>query len=121
MGPSTFRGLGTGCLPNLCPITTGACCRGATCAIVANAAACTGTFTRFVTPQAQCNTGTVSTTPCCKADFNKIGGITVQDIYDFLTAWLAQSPTADYLGNGAGAPNEASINAFISAWFAGGC
>jgi hypothetical protein len=45
----------------------------------------------------------------------------VQDIYDFLNAWLAQDPSADYVNNGAGAPTQPSVNAFISAWFAGGC
>jgi hypothetical protein len=77
--------------------------------------------TRYVPTQALCNTPQSSTTPCCKADFNKANGINVQDIYDFLNAWLAQDPSADYVNNGAGAPTQASVNAFISAWFAGGC
>ena len=80
-----------------------------------------GTNTHFVASQGQCNMPNNTTMPCCRADFNKVNGITAQDIYDYLEAWFAQSPDADYLGNGTGAPSQASINAFINAWFAGGC
>jgi hypothetical protein len=119
--PNTYRGNDVACLPLPCPITTGSCCRGATCLIVANAAACTGQYTRFVAAQLNCNAGTNSTTPCCRADFNKVNGITVQDVFDFLNAWLAGSTTADYTGNGAGAPTNQSVFDYVSAWFAGGC
>jgi hypothetical protein len=73
-----------------------------------------------VASQAQCN-GTSTTTPCCRADFNKVGGITVQDVYDFLSAWFAGDPAADYVNNGAGTPTQPSIPAFINAWFISGC
>jgi hypothetical protein len=88
---------------------------------VANSAACTGANTRFVASRAQCNAAGNSTTPCCRADFNKAGGITVQDIHDYINAWFARDPSADYDGNGAGAPTQSSITSFINAWFAGGC
>jgi hypothetical protein len=119
--PNSYFGNGTTCLPPPCPITTGACCRGAICSVVASSAACTGPNTRFVPSRAQCNTAGNSVSPCCRADFNKAGGITVQDIYDYLNAWFARDPVADYDGNGAGLPGQGSITSFINAWFAGGC
>jgi hypothetical protein len=116
----TFRGVGVDCAPNPCPILTVACCRGATCSITLSAQ-CTGQFSRAVAARNQCNAGTNATTPCCKADFNKAGGIELIDIYDFLTAWFNASPLADYDGNGAGAPTLNSVLSFLRAWYAGGC
>ncbi len=36
--------------------------------------------------------------PCCPADFNNSGGLTVQDIFDFLAAYFASDPAADFNG-----------------------
>ena len=71
--------------------TTGACCQGTTCAVVEQAA-CTGANTRFVGAGTVCNVAGNNTTPCCPADFNQFGGVTVQDIFDFLAAYFANSP-----------------------------
>ncbi len=56
--------------------------------------------------------------PTCVADFNDVGGVTVQDIFDFLTAWFANDPAADV--NNAGGVGVQDIFDFLTAWF-GGC
>ncbi len=55
--------------------------------------------------------------PPCPADFNGAGGLTVQDIFDFLAAWFAGNPSADFNHqNGLGVQD---IFDFLAAWFAG--
>jgi len=56
------------------------------------------------------------TTPC-PADFNNTGGLTVQDIFDFLGAWFAGQPAADF--NGVNGLSVQDIFDFLAAWFAG--
>ena len=51
----------------------------------------------------------------CVADFNQDGQVTVQDIFAFLTAWFAKSPTAD-IGH-SGTPTVQDIFSFLSHWF----
>jgi hypothetical protein len=53
----------------------------------------------------------------CPADFNCSGTLSVQDIFDFLAAWFAGSPSADFTHvNGVSVQD---IFAFLAAWFAG--
>jgi hypothetical protein len=53
----------------------------------------------------------------CRADFNGVNGLTVQDIFDYLSAWFAGNPIADFNGvNGLGVQD---IFDFLNAWFAG--
>lgn len=53
----------------------------------------------------------------CAPDFNCSGTLTVQDIFDFLTAWFAGTSAANYNGvNGLGVQD---IFDFLEAWFAG--
>ncbi len=59
-------------------------------------------------------------TPCpapCAADFNGVNGVTVQDIFDFLTAWLAGNPSADF--NHINGVTVQDIFDFLTAWLAG--
>ena len=42
--------------------------------------------------------------------------MTIQDIFDFLTAWFAHLPTADF--NRSGDVTVQDIFDFLSAWFA---
>ena len=56
-------------------------------------------------------------TTCCKANFNQTGGITVQDIFDFLAAWFAGDPRANF--NGVNGLTVQDIFDFLGAWFAG--
>ena len=94
--------------------TTGACCRGSTCGVV-DAAACIGAGTSFAGVGIACNAPGNNTTPCCKADFNG-GGLSVQDIFDYLGAWFGNSPLADFNGGGLAVQD---IFDFLNAWFAG--
>lgn len=53
----------------------------------------------------------------CEADFNNTNGVTVQDIFDFLTAWLGGNPSADF--NGINGVTVQDIFDFLTAWLAG--
>jgi len=105
--------------------TTGVCCRGATCNSALAAAACTPPTPRAgasFAPGAACNAPGNRASPCCEADYNKIDGVTVQDLFDFLGDWFSASPFAVVGGNGSGpAPTIQSIFDFLGAWFAAGC
>jgi glucose/arabinose dehydrogenase len=56
--------------------------------------------------------------PCetvpCPADFNGNDGVTVQDIFDFLSAWNSSLPSADF--NGVDGVTVQDIFDFLSAW-----
>ncbi len=52
----------------------------------------------------------------CPADFNRSHGLSVQDIFDFLNAWLAGDADADFNGGGLG---TSDIFDFLNAWLAG--
>ena len=54
---------------------------------------------------------------CGAADFDGVGGLTVQDIFAFLSAWFAGDPRADF--NHFGGINVQDIFDFLAAWFAG--
>ena len=109
-----------------CVTSHGVCCRGATCNASVGPDGCvtSGTHAGAVWSGATevCNGSGSRTTPCCEADYNKVNGVTVQDIFDMLADWFAQSPFARIGGDGTGAaPGVQSIFDFLSAWFAGGC
>ncbi len=53
----------------------------------------------------------------CAADFNCQGGVTVQDIFDYLTAYFAASLAADF--NADTTLSVQDIFDFLTAWFAG--
>lgn len=99
----------------------GICCTGSTCAVGTLPSECVGVFQHYVSMTSACNAGGNTTNPCCLANFNKVGGITVQDVFDFLAAWFAGNPIANITDNGAGVPTIQSIFDFIDAWFTGGC
>ena len=115
---------GVGILAGTLP-AAGVCCRGATCSTTVAQGSCTGSGTAgasFVTTSSVCNSGPISSTPCCYADYNKVGGLSVQDIFDFLGDWFASSPFANTGGNGGAAPlSVQNIFDFLTDWFAGGC
>jgi hypothetical protein len=90
---------------------SGACCNGTTCTVVAQAS-CTGAY------KGDSSTCDFPGNPvtCCKANYNQVGGITVQDIFDFLNGWFAGNPAADFNGGGLSVQD---IFDFLNAWFAG--
>jgi hypothetical protein len=51
----------------------------------------------------------------CPADINAQGGVTVQDIFDFLAAYFGSQPLADF--NGAGGITVQDIFDFLTAYF----
>ncbi len=59
----------------------------------------------------------IASAPACPADFNGVGGLNVQDIFDYLAAWFAGAPAADF--NHVGGLNVQDIFDFLAAWFAG--
>jgi hypothetical protein len=67
-------------------------------------------------PVQACNAPGNTVTPCCKADFNKVGGVSVQDIFDFLGAYFAGDPLANMNG---GVLSVQDIFDFLAAYFRG--
>jgi hypothetical protein len=53
----------------------------------------------------------------CAADFNCTNALTVQDVFDFLTAWFNGTPSADY--NGVAGITVQDIFDFLTDWFFG--
>lgn len=105
---------GTGVLHLRC-VPTGACCAGSICLIL-RPSECTGAARRFVGPSTVCNAPNNFTTPCCMADYNQNGIVSVQDIFDYLMAYFGSDATADIDGGGLGVSD---IFAFLAAYFAG--
>jgi hypothetical protein len=95
---------------------SGACCRGTTCAVSAGAA-CTGINTLYSGDGTTCNAPGNNTTPCCKANYNQVGGVTVQDIFDFLAGYFTGNTLADI--NGSGSVTVQDIFDFLAAYFVG--
>jgi hypothetical protein len=55
--------------------------------------------------------------PFCPADFNGQAGVSVQDVFDFITAWFAHDARADIDGSGAVTLND--LFGFLQMFFAG--
>jgi hypothetical protein len=53
----------------------------------------------------------------CAADYNCSGGLSVQDVFDYLNGWFGQQSRADM--NGDGALTAEDIFSFVGMWFAG--
>lgn len=53
----------------------------------------------------------------CPADFNGDSSASVQDLFDYLTAWFSQHPRADV--NESGTVTVQDLFTFVSAWFQG--
>jgi len=66
-----------------------------------------------------CNSATSNeaTYTICPADFNCSGAVSVQDLFDFLAAWFANSASADF--NHSSAVSVQDLFDFLAAWFAG--
>jgi hypothetical protein len=109
--------------------SNGACCCGSAC-IVTTAAACSGNNRTFAGAGVSC-TPFSNLVPCCRANYNKSapgagapGGVSVQDIFDFLTGYFSSDPCANTNDSAPGpnAPNGVSVQDifdFLAAYFAG--
>ncbi|HMN42796.1 MAG TPA: GC-type dockerin domain-anchored protein [Phycisphaerales bacterium] len=108
------------CSPSPCPpggapllCCIGACCRAQACGI-STAASCAaaggGVFRGAGIP---CGPDALE---CCPADFNSVGGVNVQDVIDFVAAWFAGEPRADFNGGGLSVQD---IFDFLNAWLTG--
>jgi probable HAF family extracellular repeat protein len=104
-------------------IVTGVCCRGSTCVSGVLAVACVppgGMAGAQFGAASACNASPTATTPCCHADYNKTSGVTVQDIFDYLSDWFSASPFAKVGGTGGPAALQVQdIFDYLSDWFAG--
>jgi hypothetical protein len=56
-------------------------------------------------------------TTCCPANYNGVGGVTVQDIFDFLAGYFSNNIAADF--NHSGAVSVQDIFDFLAAYFTG--
>jgi hypothetical protein len=114
---------GGSCSPSPCAPSTVICCRGSTCGVVASSACTLSGSTQAgllnVGAGATCNASGNDRQPCCKADYNKQGGIELLDIFAFLNDWFGNVAYADF--NGQSGVDLLDIFAFLNAWFAGGC
>jgi hypothetical protein len=102
------------------PTPSGASVAGSTTshlAIVNGSRADGGTFTCTVTSACASSTSNPVSLLFCPADFNCSGGVEIQDIFDFLNAWLAADSRADF--NGVNGLDSQDIFDFLNAWFAG--
>jgi hypothetical protein len=108
--------------------SAGTCCRGATCNTLVTRTNCTvpagstagSVFVSSGAGGAACNVAGNTALPCCYADYNKAGGITVADIFDFLNDWFSNNAFARIGGDGTpGIITVQSIFDFLNAWFSG--
>jgi hypothetical protein len=118
---STFT-IGGTCGPTACTApSTVICCRGSTCAVVAQSACTLSGTTQAGAASAgagaACNGAGNNNAPCCKADYNKISGVDLIDIFAFLEDWFNTVPYTDF--DGQNGVDLIDIFAFLEAWFAG--
>ncbi len=91
------------------PPQPGACSNGTECFIALEENCCA--------PYTFYGEATTCEDLACPADFNGVNGVTVQDIFDFLTAWLAGNSSADF--NSVNGVTVQDIFDFLTAWLAG--
>lgn len=83
----TFLGFGTMCSPTSC---AGACCnRWTGNCVVTDSSTCADFGLRFHGVGSVCSTATCN---ACPADFNGVGGPSLQDLFDYLTAYFSGCP-----------------------------
>ncbi len=75
-----------------------------------------GSYDCVVSNCCQSATSSPATLGTCIADFNCSNTVSVQDIFDYLAAWFAGTPSADINGGGIGVQD---IFDFLAAWFVG--
>jgi hypothetical protein len=106
---------GNPCIAVTCEAAIGACCHGTTCS-TATQISCGAGGGAYQGSGTACGAAG-NPTSCCPANFNGVGGVSVQDIFDFLAAYFANDPRADF--NHSGAVSVQDIFDFLAAYFAG--
>jgi hypothetical protein len=94
------------------PPPTTTCCNGHICFVVTSFSGC-GLATS-VGLGSLCGT---LPAPCCPADLDNNGLLSLQDLFDFLAFWFASNPRADF--NHTGTVTLQDIFDYLAAWFAG--
>jgi hypothetical protein len=123
-GPRVWH-LGGACEPDACPMgVLGVCCRGATCNTVIGPAECSAhnaaAGALYSLRGDRCEPAPGMARPCCHADYDKNGTVSVVDILGYLQDWLDVSPFARIGTDGSsGAPVADDLFAFLGSWFAG--
>jgi len=92
-----------------------ACCRGASCSLM-GAGECASAGGRFQVTTTTCGPAG-NPTACCRANFNGVSGVTLQDLFDFLIAYFGQDPRADF--NASDTISAQDIFDFLAAYFTG--
>jgi subtilisin-like proprotein convertase family protein len=109
---------------NPCPQqTTGQCCVGTSCSVV-TATACAALSGSFTASLVACEGSPGNPISCCIANFNETGGVSTQDIFDFLSDWVSQSSGGPVIINGAdingnGVVSVQDLFDFLTLWQAG--
>jgi hypothetical protein len=112
----TYQGDDTVCDPTPCPQPVGGCCTGTACGITTEAD-CAAAGGSFLGTYSTCTDEPGNPISCCPANINRLGGLSVQDIFDFLAAYFTQDPVADF--NQSGTISVQDIFDFLAGWFAG--
>ncbi|MFN7020121.1 MAG: GC-type dockerin domain-anchored protein [Phycisphaerales bacterium] len=114
-----YRGDNQPCTPSIC---ASACCLppvhgglGSVCALRTRPD-CAAAGGQHVGLYASCGF-TFNPTVCCKANFNGFSGLTVQDLFDFLSAYFNGDPRADF--NQSGSLSVQDQFDYLSAYFSG--
>ena len=96
----------------------GACCAGSTCTIVSQSG-CAGPGSRFTGPGLACNASLSTNVPCCRADFNQDGIVSIDDLFLYINAHFSSSPAAAITSNGTSPPVLDDLFLYINAYFVG--
>lgn len=95
----------------------GACCAGlGGCTIEADAAACAAISGAFVGINASCGP-LDNRINCCPANVDRIGGVTLDDLFGYLFAYFSGGPEAEI--DGVAGVGVGDLFAFLAVWFAG--
>lgn len=96
---------------------TGACCRRSDC-LLTTQQACLSSFSgTFRGNGSACTSAANQLNICCPANVNGSGGVSVQDIFDFLNWYFSSAPQGDF--NASGTVSVQDIFDFLAAYFAG--
>lgn len=112
-----YQGDNVACDPTPCPQPTGACCIAAGDCQVLTGADCAAAGGSYIGDGRPCLIEPGNIITCCVANINGVGGLTVQDLFDFLALYFAGDLTADVNANGVLTVQD--IFDYLALYFAG--